>query len=246
LRIAVTNFRRYAPREDGAERRIGTAGWATCAIALGCLSSCNAIESSSPAATWALLSETDENFVLVNTEVVDGEFPAIWAATVQKPTSGLSEGDVAVSQRRYKFDCENRVGRIDYAASYDRFGKLLGEGPVREDDHPFVPNSIGDLLMKLACGVSDLPRPTHASPLAWLASPDNRVAAKTQTAANFDAEAAADTIEFPSDTALNGNYTRDEILKLDLYTYLEVMTGKSLEEHSPSYTPPPPVEKTKP
>jgi hypothetical protein len=205
-----------------------------------------------------LLSETDENFVLVNTEVVDGEFPAIWAATVQKPTSGLSEGDVAVSQRRYKFDCENRVGRIDYAASYDRFGKLLGEGPVREDDHPFVPNSIGDLLMKLACGVSDLPRPTHASPLAWLASPDKRVAAKTQTAANFDAEAAADTaadiaaeaaadtIEFPSDTALNGNYTVDEIVRLDLYSWLEVLTGKSLEEHDPSYTPPPPVEKTKP
>jgi len=42
------------------------------------------------------------------------------------------------------------------------------------------------------------------------------------------------------------NYTRDEILKLDLYTYLEVMTGKSLEEHSPSYTPPPPAAKTKP
>jgi hypothetical protein len=95
-----------------------------------------------------------------------------------------------------------------------------------------------------------------------LASPDKRVAAKTQTAANFDAEAAADTaadiaaeaaaeaaadtIEFPSDTALNGNYTTDEIARLDLYSFLEAVTGKSLEEHDPSYTPPPPVEKTKP
>lgn len=225
VRDGVTSAR-HATRVGGAERRIGMAGWATCAIALAGLSSCNASETTAPPANWALLSETGEAFALVNTEVVAGESPAIWAATVYKPTSGLSDEGVAVSQRRYRFKCQNSVGRIDYAASYNRYGEPLGEGSVREADHPFVPNSVGDALMKLACGHSDLPRPTEASPLGWLASPDEWVAAEADAAADAAAEAAARaaSVSLPDG---------DGITDLNGDAYLEAILGEPLETYSP-------------
>lgn len=221
-----TNVHRMA-KAVLSHRRIGIAQWAASAAALACLSSCS--ETSAPDKTWALLNESDEAVALVNTDVVAGETPAIWFATVYKPTSELPDREVVVSQRRYKFDCKSSVGRVDYSASYDRHGKLLREGSVREKEHPLVPNSHGDVLMKLACGFSELPHPTHSSPLEWLASSDEWAAASVE-AASEDVEAAAEAAgESFGDGDDNG------IADSHGDAYLQAVLGEPLENFSPEH-----------
>lgn len=135
-------------------------------------------------ATWALLHQMDDVFVLVNTDVVPGNRPAAWMSVVYKPGSVLPDGKSALILEQSEFNCAKRAGGVKYRASYDAQGQPLGGQSVYEVDHPFVPGTVGDALMRFACGFGKPPRPTIVSPQRFRELLD----VETQSEANLDAE----------------------------------------------------------